>query len=62
MKTRVAAAVFFLGLLTTMGAVGGMDNSTDSQLVQCLALAVVGLALMFVGTSGLQVSDYYDQQ
>jgi len=39
---------FFLGLLIVFGAVGGIDNaSADSNLLGELAMAMVGLALMY---------------
>ncbi len=41
-----------LGLLITFGAVGGVEMaSTDLELLQASALAVVGLALMAIGVS-----------
>lgn len=36
---------FFIGFFLVFGAVGGLDN--DQNLWQCLALAIVGLGLMF---------------
>jgi hypothetical protein len=39
-----------IGFLMVFGAVGGMDNATDGQLLPLLALAVTGLALMYFGT------------
>lgn len=43
---------FILGLLITFGAVGGVETSVDNlQLIQCGIIALVGLALMMVGTS-----------
>jgi hypothetical protein len=38
-----------LGFLLVFGAVGGMDNGTDSQLPYLIALAVVGLLMMHFG-------------
>jgi len=39
---------FFLGLLIVFGAVGGIENaSADSNLLGELAMAMVGLALMY---------------
>ena len=38
-----------VGLLIVFGAVGGMDNATDSELLPLLALAVVGLISMYYG-------------
>ena len=41
-----------LGLLVTFGAVGGVDIAADlTQLVQCTAVGVVGLAIMLIGVS-----------
>ena len=41
-----------LGLLITMGAVGGIELSMDTvALVQASAIAVVGLAVMAIGVS-----------
>lgn len=41
----------FVGLVVVMGAAGGIDNATDSQLLPCIALACVGLAVMASGVS-----------
>jgi len=38
-----------VGLLIVFGAVGGMDNATDSELLPLLALAVLGLTSMYYG-------------
>jgi hypothetical protein len=43
----------FTGLLITMGAVGGIDNATDSQLLGCIAIALIGLAIMASGTAAM---------
>jgi hypothetical protein len=40
-----------LGFILVFGAVGGMDNATDGQLIPLLTLAVVGLVLMYFGTT-----------
>lgn len=42
-----------IGFLMVFGAVGGMDNATDGQLIPLLALAVVGLVCMYFGTTKL---------
>lgn len=40
-----------MGLLLTMLGVGGVENSiTNSELLQSLAVSVLGLLLMWVGT------------
>ena len=61
MKTNTAFGIFMFGLILTMGAVGGMDTADTIALVQCVGIALVGLSLMFVGTSAMNVSDYYDK-
>jgi hypothetical protein len=63
MTTRIAAGMFFFGLLLVLGAVGGMDDPAkmDYFLEQCL-VALVGLGLMYSGTRALDVSQYYDQR
>ena len=51
---KLAAAFIFGGFLLTFGAVGGMDNPDQAEyFVEQLAMAVVGLFWMFVGTSML---------
>jgi len=60
MKTNTAFAIFMFGLLITLGSVGGMENQ-PGYLLEQIALAIVGLCLMFVGTSAMNVSDYYDK-
>jgi hypothetical protein len=45
-----------VGLVVVMGAVGGLDNTLDSQvaqLISCMALAVAGLGLMYSGVSAM---------
>ena len=44
--------ILLLGLLLTMGGVGGVENSIDNvSLIQSVAISVVGLVLMFVGST-----------
>lgn len=43
----------FVGLILTMGAVGGIDNCTDGEILQLIGLAVAGLGLMAAGVSKL---------
>lgn len=38
-----------LGLIVVFGAVGGMDNATDGQLLALLPIAVAGLLVMYSG-------------
>lgn len=40
-----------IGFLLVFGAVGGMDNATDAQLLPLVALACAGLACMYLGTT-----------
>ena len=46
----------FVGLVITMGAAGGIDTATDAQLLSCVAIAAVGLAIMASGVSAMQRS------
>ena len=41
----------FVGLVVTMGAAGGIDNATDSQLLSCILVAAAGLAILASGVS-----------
>ena len=45
---------FVLGLVIVMGAVGGMDNATDGELLPLLGVTLVGLALMYFGTEKMK--------
>ena len=47
---------FIVGLVLTLGAVGGMENGTDAQLPLQLAIAVVGLLSMYSVTRALKDS------
>lgn len=40
---------FIFGFLLVFGAVGGMDNATDAQLLPLLAAAALGLVSMYYG-------------
>ncbi len=43
--------VFVVGMILTMFAVGGVENSiTNTELLQSLAVAVTGLGCMYCGT------------
>jgi hypothetical protein len=63
MTTRTAAIMTLFGFLLMFGAVGGMEDPSkaDYFLEQCL-VALVGIALAFCGTLGLQNSEYYDER
>jgi glycerol uptake facilitator-like aquaporin len=58
MSKNTAMVLFSIGFLLTFGAVGGIEN--DGPLAEGLALAVVGLLIMWVGTLGLRVADHVD--
>lgn len=46
------------GLLLTMGAVGGIENSmTDSELLTSTVLALVGLVIMAFGVLAMEKSN-----
>jgi hypothetical protein len=62
MKTNTAFALFIFGLLLTMLGVGGIEQSVENTaLISSLAVSVLGLALMYVGTLGVRGGEYYDQ-
>lgn len=44
---------FFVGLLIVFGAVGGMDNP-ENPVMAGIALAVVGLGLMYSGVKAME--------
>ena len=48
-----------LGFLMVFGSVGGMENGTDDQLLAQLAMAVVGLTLMYFGVKKVAKPVYY---
>jgi hypothetical protein len=63
MKTNTAFGMFILGLVLTMFGVGGVENSlTDLQLLSSVAVAAVGLLIMWVGTLGVRNGSYYDER
>lgn len=45
---------FIGGLLLVFGAAGGIDNATDAQLLPLVALASLGLFLIYSGTKAFQ--------
>ena len=55
---KQAMFVFVVGLILTMFAVGGVENSiTNTELLQSLAVAVTGLGCMFCGTLMIKRAD-----
>ena len=55
MKGSIRAIV---GFLVVFAAVGGMDNSTDAQLLALVGIAAVGLAIMSSGVSAMKGDRY----
>ncbi len=43
-----------VGLLVVFGAVGGIDNATNEQLLTLILVAAAGLGLMASGTAAMQ--------
>jgi hypothetical protein len=43
-----------VGLLVVFGTVGGIDNSTDSELLLLVGIASVGMLLMFSGVKAMK--------
>jgi hypothetical protein len=53
--------IAMFGLLLTMGGVGGIEQSVDTEaLVGSVAVSIVGLLMMYCGVIALRISDYYD--
>ena len=45
---------FIVGFLIVFGAVGGMDNATDGELLPLLGITAIGLALMYFGSEKMK--------
>ena len=43
----------FVGLFIVFGAVGGIDNAADGELLLGISLAVLGLLLMYSGVRAM---------
>ena len=57
MSERSAFFLFFVGFLMAFGGVGGVEQSiTNVELVQSLAVAIVGLAVMGCGVLAIKVA------
>ena len=55
---KQAMFVFVVGLILTMFAAGGVENSiTNTELLQSLAVAVTGSGCMFCGTLMIKRAD-----
>ena len=46
------AAIVILGFLLVFGGVGGLEN--DNEILPCVAIALLGLGMMFYGVKDLQ--------
>ena len=58
MINRIAGIMAVFGFLLVFGAVGGMDNPDQAEfLLEQIAAAIVGLALMLLGVMHLERSD-----
>lgn len=44
----------FLGLVLVLGAAGGLDTASDSELVYCVLVAFVGVVMMATGVSAMK--------
>ena len=45
---------FIVGLFVVFGAVGGMDNAVDGELLPLMGIAIVGLGLIYFGTEKMK--------
>jgi hypothetical protein len=45
-----------LGFLMVFGAMGGMDNASDAQLIPLLLVDVLGLTLMYFGVMKIKAA------
>ena len=43
-----------IGFLLVFGAVGGLDNAPDAQLIPLIGSALIGLTLMYFGSEKLK--------
>ena len=48
----------FIGLFIVFGAVGGMDNAADGDLLLGMAIAVLGLLLMYSGVRAMNGGNF----
>jgi hypothetical protein len=52
--------LFILGLLMAFGSVGSLDINPEANVAVQTILALVGCALMYVGTASMQGHKHYD--
>lgn len=58
MRMSSSTAVFALGMILTLGAVGGVETSmTYMELALSILVAIVGLNLAYIGVLGLKTVD-----
>lgn len=50
----VGSIRIFVGFFVVFGAVGGMDTSTDSELLMLVGIAVAGLLVMASGVFAMK--------
>lgn len=55
-RDHVGMGVFVIGVFITMCAVGGIEH-TPGYLLEQVASAVVGMALMLIGVLNIQASE-----
>ena len=61
MTTKSAMFVFIVGMLMTMGAVGGIEVSeTNTDMMSSMVIAIVGLLTMYCGMLGLRRAYMFD--
>jgi hypothetical protein len=61
MSRNSANFLLIVGLLITLGGVGGIDNSIETQdLVGALLVSMVGMATMWCGLLATRVLDSQD--
>ena len=56
MTQKQSMFVFIVGMLMTFGAVGGIEH-TPGYLLEQVASAIVGMALMLVGVLNIQAAE-----
>jgi len=55
-RDHVGMGVFVIGMFITMSAVGGIEH-TPGYLLEQVASAIVGMALMLVGVLNIQAAE-----
>jgi hypothetical protein len=61
MTTKQAMFVFIVGLIMTLGAVGGVEVSvTNEDMMSAMIFAIIGLLTMYCGMLGLNRAHLFD--